>query len=261
MKKELTDHFAKVSSTYAAHRPTYPPELFGWLASLTPEKSLAWDCATGTGQAATALAGHFDRVHATDASESQIREAAPLDNVIYLTAPAHSSGLSEHSADIVTVAQALHWFSLEEFYTEVRRVLKPGGIIAVWTYGVFTVRGNDNDRTRKLLDNFYYNTVWDYWPAERRHVENGYADLPFPFAGIEAPEFAMTVNWALEELAGYLGSWSATSRYIERNGRDPVSPLMAELTPLWGEERQRVEWPLSIKVGRTTSEKGFNSRE
>lgn len=246
----FTDHFAKVATTYASHRPTYPKELFAWLAKNTPEQKLVWDCATGTGQAAVALADHFAQVWATDASASQIAAATPCPTITYHTAPADNSGLADRSVDLVTVAQALHWFDLASFYTEVRRVLKPGGLLAVWTYGVFRTEGDASDQVQKLLDGFYYKTVGPCWPPERRHVENGYADLMFPFPEISPPACAMAVDWTLADLAGYLRSWSATSRYIELHGRDPVSSLVEQqLAPLWGTERRRVVWPLSIKAG------------
>lgn len=245
----FTDHFAGVAAHYASHRPSYPPALFSWLAEKAPTRRLAWDCATGTGQAALGLAEHFEQVWATDASRSQIEAAAPCPNVQYHTAPSDCSGLSEQSADLVTVAQALHWFDLDRFYAEVRRVVRPGGLLAVWTYGIFRVEGTDTAGIQSLLDRFYYETVGDCWPPERRHVENGYADLAFPFHELTPPTCAMAVDWSLDDLAGYLRSWSATSRYHERHGSDPVPLLTVPLAPLWGENRRRVVWPLSIKVG------------
>lgn len=245
----FTDHFAKVATVYAAHRPTYPPELFAWLAENTPGHDLVWDCATGTGQAATALAEYFNQVWATDASAAQIKAASPCRNVSYHTASAECSGLPDQSADLVTVAQALHWFDLNLFYSEVQRVLKPGGILAVWTYGIFRVEGADSDEVQRLLDRFYYETVGPCWPPERRHVENGYTDLTFPFAEITPPDCVMPVDWTLDNLSGYLRSWSATSRYRELHRTDPVIPLAEQLAPLWGKARRRVVWPLSIKTG------------
>lgn len=245
----FADHFAPVATTYAAHRPTYPPELFLWLAAHAPGRHLVWDCATGTGQAATALAEQFSQVWATDASTAQIEAATPCRNVSYHTALADCSGLPDRSADLVTVAQALHWFDLDRFYGEVDRVLKPAGMLAVWTYGVFRAEGVDADEVQRLLDQFYYETVGPCWPAERRHVENGYADLKFPFTELAAPPFTMSADWTLENLCGYLRSWSATSRYRELQGTDPVIPLAAQLAPLWGEGCRRVVWPLSIKAG------------
>lgn len=252
MSRRFADHFAGVASHYASHRPNYPDDLFVWLAGQCRYRERAWDCATGSGQAAVALADYIELVIATDASSAQIAAATPCPNVEYRVAAADASGLPELSVDLITVAQALHWFDLEPFYAEVRRVLKPGGLLAVWTYGVFQVEGGDTRQVQALLDRFYYQTIGPYWPAERRHVENGYADLPFPFDELVVPPFAMAVDWNLDDLAGYLRSWSATSRYQEQNGSDPVEALCVELSPLWGAGKRRVVWPLSIKVGRLT---------
>lgn len=248
---DFTDHFATVADHYAAHRPTYPPALFDWLAQSAPTRELAWDCATGTGQAALELALHFRQVLATDASAAQVAAATPCTGVQYRTAPAEQSGLAAASVDLITVAQALHWFNLESFYREVRRVLKPSGLLAVWTYGVFgTDGGEDAEVVQRLLHTFYYDTVGGYWPLERRHVENGYEDLAFPFDPVVVPAFSMAVEWSLDDLAGYLRSWSATARYREANGVDPVARLEQEMCGLWGEERRRILWPLSIKAGK-----------
>ena len=249
-RTSFTDHFAKVAADYASHRPTYPAELFRWLADQAPARKLAWDCATGSGQAALGLADYFEQVWATDASGSQIEAATPCANVQYQTAPADCSGLPDQSVDLVTVAQALHWFELERFYAEVLRVLKPGGLLAVWTYGVFQVEGGDTVGIQVLFDRFYYETVGSCWPPERRHVENGYVDLAFPFHELVPPVCAMAVDWDLDDLCGYLRSWSATSRYRDQYGSDPVVSLAAELAPHWGRGCQRVVWPLSIKAGR-----------
>lgn len=249
--QHFTDHFAGVAGHYAAHRPTYPPALFAWLAQAAPARELVWDCATGTGQAACGLAGHFRQVLATDASAAQIAAATPCAGVEYRTAPAEQSGLADASADLITVAQALHWFDLDSFYAEVRRVLKPGGLLAVWTYGVFeTGGGADAGAVRKLLHTFYHGTVGPYWPPERRHVENGYAELAFPFDPVMVPAFSMSVEWTLNDLTGYLRSWSATARFRETNGTDPVVQLEQRLSRFWGEGRRRICWPLSIRAGR-----------
>lgn len=249
MSTKFQDHFAPVAGSYADYRPTYPPALFQWLASLMTRHALAWDCACGSGQASVDLAEHFERVVATDASAAQIQGAIPHPRIDYRVAPAESSGLPDASADLVTVAQALHWFNLEEFYAEVRRVLHPGGVLAVWTYGVLQVEGEAID---PLVQNFYHNVVGPYWPPERAHVEDGYRSLPFPFAQIEAPPFAMQASWSLPQLLGYFRSWSATGRYLAQKGQDPVAVLEGQLTPLWGkpEQQRLIRWPLSLRVGR-----------
>lgn len=250
MPESFTDHFKTVARHYAENRPSYPSGLFQWFASQCQARDCAWDCGTGSGQAACDLAEQgFARVVATDASAAQIAEAQAHERVEYRVAPAQDSGLETGCADLVVVAQALHWFDLERFYGEVRRVLKPDGMIAVWCYGVMEVKGAG---VNHLVRHFYSEVVGPYWPLERKHVERGYRDLPFPFQRISAPSFAMYTEWDLHQLLGYLRSWSATARFIKARGHDPVEDLAQELRPIWGapEQRRRVAWPLSLHVGR-----------
>lgn len=248
--KPFSDHFAPVSGAYADFRPTYPPELFDWLAGIAPGRDLVWDCACGSGQASVDLAGRFAWVVATDASAEQLAGAPSHDRIEFRQAPAEASGLADASVDLVTVAQALHWFDLPRFHAEARRVLKPGGVLAAWSYGVQTVAGED---VNTLVQHFYREVVGPYWPPERVLVEQGYRGLDFPFAEFAAPKFAMTADWTLARLLGYFRSWSATGRYHKARGEDPVPALAAALAPLWGdpEVARRVTWPLAIRVGRS----------
>jgi SAM-dependent methyltransferase len=246
------DHFSPVSDGYRRHRPGYPPELFAWLAEHAPHRRLAWDCATGTGQAAGALACHFDRVHATDASAAQINKAPEMPGVTFAVAPAEASGLPDESVALVTVAQALHWFNLDAFYAEVRRVLSPGGIVAAWSYGLIRTGTPALDA---LLRGFHDADMAPYWPDERRHVITGYRDLPFPFETLDAPAFAMACHWNLDQLTGYLATWSAVARCREATGTDPLEALRARLLPCWGDPQsvRTVHWPLALRAGRADS--------
>lgn len=245
----FNDHFAPVAASYAGFRPTYPAQLFAWLAQIAFGHDLAWDCAAGSGQASLGLVPHFGRIVATDASRAQIEAATSHPNVEFVVAAAEVSGLPDVSVDLITVAQALHWFDLNRFYAEARRVLKPGGVLAVWTYGIQAVEdGEINAR----VQTFYHDTVGPYWPPERRHVESGYRTLPFPFAHVPSPVFHMETCWTLSDLLGYFRSWSATGRYMAENGSDPVDGLAGEIAPVWGNPltQRRVTWPLSLRVGR-----------
>ena len=245
---EFKDHFSSASCRYAAYRPDYPAALFAWLAGQCAERDTAWDCATGSGQAALGLAPHFRRVVATDASAEQIRHAGHHPAIDYRVAPAEASGLADRCIDLVTVAQAAHWFDLPAFYAEAARVLKPDGMIALWGYGRMALPGEmDAPFTR-----FYAGTVGPYWPAERALIDDAYRSLDFPFMEIEAPAFAIEVAWTLPRLLDYLSTWSAVKRYRAARGHDPLPPLRAELAPRWGapETARALQWPLFLRVGR-----------
>lgn len=247
---EFADHFSGAAAEYARFRPRYPAALFSYLASLVSKDGPAWDCATGSGQAAVALAGHLPRVVATDASAEQIAHAEPHPRVEYRVAPAERSGLEAASVELITVAQALHWFDLPAFYAEAARVLRPGGVIAVWCYAKMLL---PDAALQHTLDRFYSETVGPYWPAERRLVEEGYGSLDFPFIELSAPPFAMEMWTSMEGLLGYVGTWSATQRCVQATGRDPLPELGREVAIHWGDpQAQRaVRWPLSLRVGRT----------
>lgn len=240
------DHFSHASDDYRRWRPRYPDELFAWLASEAPSRTLAWDCGTGNGQAAVGLARFFQRVLASDASAAQIAEAEESANVRYVVAPAERSPLEDDSADAVTVAQALHWFDVPRFHDEVRRVLRPGGVVAEWGYGLADV----DDAVDAVLQRFANVTVGPHWPPERALVDSGYAGVPFPFERIEAPAFAMTATWDLDRMLSYVGTWSSVNRCRNATGADPMPGLERELSPLWGSGEREVRWPLILHVGR-----------
>jgi SAM-dependent methyltransferase len=249
MKREpqFKDHFSGHAADYAKYRPNYPPALFDWLATLVRTHESAWDVGTGSGQAALELARRFERVVATDAAETQLASATPHERVIYRVMPAEHADLGDRSVDLVTVAQAIHWFDVERFYDEVRRVLKPGGVIAAWTYAGTRV----TPQIDALVRRYYVETVGQYWPPERKLVDEHYRTISFPFAEIEAPPFRMVQQWRLEDLLGYLGTWSATQRYAQARGVNPIDELREPLVRAWGTESVRaVEWGLHIRVGR-----------
>jgi SAM-dependent methyltransferase len=241
------DHFSSHAAEYARSRPTYPPELFDFVAFLARDHALAWDVGTGNGQAAAGLAAHFDRVIATDPSEEQLRSAFEHPKVEYRRAKAEDSGLGQQSVDAVTVAQAVHWFDLERFYAEVQRVLKPGGAVAIWCYMLTRV----SPEIDHVIDRYYYETVGPYWPKERRLVDDGYASLPFPFDEVSAPELEIRLSWTLEDMLAYLNTWSPTRLYIKANGRDPVTLVQPELAAFWGERQsvREVRWPIRMRAG------------
>lgn len=245
---DFKDHFSVLAGDYARYRPHYPARLFADLAAVAPGRERAWDCATGNGQAAAGLAGWFDEVVATDASAAQLAAAQGPANVRFALAPAEASGLPAASIDLLLVAQAAHWFDLPAFFAEAARVLRPKGVLALLTYsGVRIDSGLD-----PVLREFHHGLLGPYWPPEREHVERDYRDLPFPWPELAFPAQEMSAEWRLDELIGYLGTWSATRGYREQTGQDPLPGLRARLAPLWGDPAQprTVRWPLPIRIGR-----------
>jgi len=240
--------FSSVARAYANFRPVYPAELFAWLARAAPRHEAVWDCGCGSGQASVALADYFSVVHATDVAPEQVAAAKAHPRVRYAVAPAEHSGLADAAVDLVTVAQALHWFDVEVFYAEARRVARPGALLAVWNYP--RPQFADPVLDRRFLD-FYNDVVGPYWPPERRHIEANYRTLPFPFEELPHPEFGFELAWNLDQVAGYVSSWSATARYRQAEGRDPVPLLRVALAGIWpGDAAVALRMPIGLRAAR-----------
>lgn len=230
---------------YAKARPNYPPALFAELAGLAPGNDRAWDAGSGNGQAAVVLARHFQQVVATEPSNAQLAQAIAHPRVEYHRSAETAPMLADGSVDLVTVAQAAHWFEREIFYAEAQRVLRPGGIVALWVYELCFI----TPEIDAILRRFYRGPIWPYWPPERRHVEAGYRDFDFPFREVQFPAWEMAHAWTLEEFADYLRTWSSVARFTRENGVDPVMALEAELAPVWGEGARKITWPLAGRLG------------
>jgi SAM-dependent methyltransferase len=248
LELNFKDNFSAQAADYAKFRPRYPDSLFEYLASLTSQRQLAWDCGTGNGQCAISLAKRFDKVIASDASQKQLNNAEPHPRVEYQCAAAEQAGLDADSVDLLTVAQALHWFRIEDFWKEAQRIVRPDGVIAVWCYAFLHIA----PKIDAVVNRFYSETVGPYWDFERKLVEDGYETISFPFAELSAPSFAIETSWSLPHLLGYLQSWSATQKFMKANGINPVERISAELAELWGDPMfsRLVRWPLRLRVGR-----------
>jgi SAM-dependent methyltransferase len=242
------DHFSGHATLYRDARPVPPADWFAWLAGQAPDHALAWDAGCGNGQASVGLAAHFDRVVATDPSATQIAQAVLHPSIDYRVEPAEHSSLAEASASLVCVSQALHWFDLEAFHAEIRRVARPGALLAVSAYGNCSV-----DRAVDAVEwTLYADTLGGDWPPERALVDSGYRELPFPFEPVRTPSFGMHAQWNLAQFLAYLRSWSATQRYARRTGVDPVEAAAADLARAWGGPGRvrTVRWPFFTRVGR-----------
>lgn len=243
----FNDHFSSQAAIYRRYRPTYPQELFDFLASLTPSRKRAWDCATGNGQAAVALADYFDKVTATDASEEQIKEAIEHPKVIYDVATAENSELDDRSQDLITVANALHWFDIESFFSEARRVSKKKGIVAAWCYESFSI----DERVRDAFEELY-SSLTPYWPRQINLVRDKYNSIEFPFEELDHPDFLMQLDWNLAQCLGYMSSWSAVQTYKKELGKDPIEAHFDSICDAWGDfaMTQEVTWQVHLRVGR-----------
>jgi SAM-dependent methyltransferase len=242
------DHFSGAAAGYAAHRPVYPRAVAEALAARSPGRGLVWDAGCGSGQLSAVLADAFDQVVATDASAPQIAAATPHPRVRYAVAPAETSDLPDRSVDCAVAAQAAHWFDLDRYYAEVRRVARPGGLLALVTYAVMQV----DPAIERLVADFYWHTLDGHWPPERHLVEEGYRSLPFPFAPVEAPALALEHRWNADQLLGYVGTWSAVQSLKKGGQGADLERFGQELRAAWGDPatQRLIRWPLSLRLGR-----------
>ena len=242
------DYFSKQAPEYTRYRPHYPAPLFAYLAELTIDHQLAWDCATGSGQAALGLVNYFEKIVATDASDRQIANATAHDRITYMVAPAERTEIASGSVDLIVVAQALHWFDLDKFYAEVKRVSKSAGVLAVWSYSLFRI----TPAIDRLVDKFYTDELGPFWPAERKFVDDKYQSIIFPFQELSTPSFKMEHRWDSDQLIGYLKTWSAVQRFKGTHKTDPVEAFAQDLNREWGRpgEKKGINWPINMRVGR-----------
>lgn len=248
--REYINHFNQGSERYLLCRPDYPPVLFDYLAQWVDPSGTVWDCGTGNGQAAVALAERFSHVIATDINQAQLDVAAQRDNIKYLCTPAEKTPIQPGSISLITVAQALHWFNFSLFYKEVRRVSSPKGIIAAWCYSLGSL---NDDALNSLIKKLYYDVLGtEYWPKERFYIEENYQTIPFPFIKIETPELSMKKRVRFNQLIGYLSTWSAVKEYQKRQGSNPLDLIVDELKCCWGnvEMEREIIWPLHCLIGR-----------
>lgn len=244
--KASIDNFSSNSAQYAQFRPDYPPELYQYLCTRVKNFDCAWDCGTGNGQVALVLAERFKSVNASDLSAAQIEQALPHPRVHYDVCRAELSPYSAQHFDLITVAQALHWFDFDAFYLEVKRVAKPGAVLAVWGYGLLSV----NPEIDSLIHHFYTTLIGSYWDSERHHVDEGYSQIPFPFSSVETRNFYIQRQWNLEQLCGYLGTWSSVKKYRQQLGQDPVEVLQLQLNELWEHSTMYdIQFPVFLKSG------------
>lgn len=241
----MKDHFSQQAAAYAQFRPHYPDAMVDYVVAFARHKGSALDVATGNGQVAEKLARHFDTVYATDISEKQLANAVQKPNIIYRREAAENTGFGNCQFDLVTVAQAIHWFHFEAFYKEIFRILKPDGVFAVLGYGLFSTNA-DSDR---ILMDYYHNIVGPYWDAERRYIDENYETIPFPFDEIKTEKFRNDFTWTFEQLVGYLETWSATQHYKEANAKNPVDLIRADLKKSWENNDKTVTFPLLLRIG------------
>lgn len=242
----MKDNFSNQASQYSQFRPHYPQGLIDHVLSFVHGKDAALDVATGNGQVAIALSKHFDTVYATDISEKQLLQAPKVLNVIYKNQSAEATDFHDRQFDLITVAQAVHWFDFNKFYAEVSRILKADGIIAIIGYGLLST----NPHSDKILLDFYHNIVGPFWDAERRYLDEDYKTIPFPFEELETESFSNEFTWSFNQLIGYLETWSAVEHYKAHHNQNPIDLIREELEASWESNDKKVTFPMLLRVGK-----------
>lgn len=243
----MKDNFSRQSELYSKYRPSYPPGLFDFILSHVSNRETAWDCGTGNGQAAKELSKYFKKIFATDISEKQIQKGYKAENIFYFVQAAEHTNFEDNSFDLVTVSQALHWFSFNEFYSEVKRTVKPGGWIAVWAYILPSISETIDQIVHLKL---YKEILGNYWDYERKLVDEKYATIPFPFQEISCPVFKMYFDWTVDDLMGYINSWSALQKFIAANSFNPADDIKRQIQPFWTEEKMRISFYIYLRMGK-----------
>jgi ubiquinone/menaquinone biosynthesis C-methylase UbiE len=242
----MKDNFSNQADKYSKFRPTYPQEMIDFILQHVSEKHAALDIATGNGQVAMLLSSYFDEVYATDISKSQLENAAKLPNIIYSLQPAESTSFTNNKFDLITVAQAVHWFDFDKFYTEVKRILKPEGIFAILGYGLLQT----NPEADRVLSHFYSDIIGPYWDPERKYLDENYTTIPFPFTEFKAPKLSNNLVWSYRQLEGYLETWSAVEHYKNANGKNPLDIIRQDLKQSWEKGDGQVTFPLLLRIGK-----------
>lgn len=246
----MQDNFSEQAETYAQYRPAYPKELYDYIFAHLQKKGVAWDCGTGSGQVAAYLAEYFNKVYASDISEEQMNFAPQISNITYVNAPAEKTPFPDNIFDLVTVAQAIHWFNFDRFYAEVQRTTKKSALIAVIGYGMVRV----NKLLNPMVDQFYDEVFQNYFMENRAYLDAHYATIPFPFSEIETPDFSISCDWSVSDLEGYFNSWSAVQKIKEEEGHNPVNQVIGRIKEYWGkDELKEVEFPIFIRLGQINS--------
>ncbi|QMU27295.1 class I SAM-dependent methyltransferase [Adhaeribacter radiodurans] len=246
--KQAKNLFSNQAKEYKRFRPTYPKALYQRILQEVKDKDHAWDCGTGNGQVPTELAKHFTTVTATDISQSQLDQAEPSSNITYQICRAEQTNFSNDSFDLITVAQAIHWFDFKAFYQEVTRVSRPNGLLAVWGYGLLQFE----DKVNPLISHFYRDVTGPYWDTERHYIDEAYQTIPFEFPEIAVEEhFAIKQDFTLTELGGYLNTWSSIQKYQKVNNSNPIKELLSSLETYWPENtRKTATFPIFMRLGR-----------
>jgi ubiquinone/menaquinone biosynthesis C-methylase UbiE len=242
----MKDNFSKQADIYAKYRPQYPQQLFDFILRHVDKRQTAWDCATGNGQSAKVLAKYFEKIFATDISQKQIDNAEQAANIYYSVQPSEQTNFADNTFDLITVSQALHWFATDKFYNELNRIAKRGSVFAAWSYSLLYVSPEIN----KQIRSFYTNIIGPYWDFERKYVDEEYKTIPFPFSEITTPDFNMEYYWTIEELEGYISTWSALQKFISANNHNPVPEVVNRIRPHWKNERMKISFPLHLRTGR-----------
>lgn len=242
----MKDNFSRQAAAYSQFRPHYPAAMIEYIMDFVGDKNCALDVATGNGQVAVLLSPYFDQVFATDISARQLENAVVKSNIVYSQQSAERTYFKDKSFDLITVAQAIHWFAFDDFYSEVYRILKPKGIFAVLGYGLFAT----NTHSDAILNHYYHEIVGPYWDTERKYIDAHYQTIPFPFEKIEVKSFENHFVWTFDQLVGYLKTWSATQHYKDKNDADPIALIHDELKISWDKSNQQVTFPLLLRIGK-----------